>query len=161
MHTAQPPGVTRLHVGTRWTQSPSPQVSEGGDCTRKPRLLRPRTEFQHRVEAMVFLGVDHTFPSMNELCSVLILPEWVQEAEVHSVTKRHQGVSGLWGGGVGGGSSRTGGNGPQFPPCSRLVKCLYMNHVSNNHPLLFSRFFHAFLKEHVCLLGFPTGREAT
>ena len=45
--------------------------------------------------------------------------------------------------------------------CSRLVKCRYMNRVSNNHPLLFSRFFHAFLKEHVCLLGFPIGREAT
>ena len=66
MHTAQPPGLTRLHVVTRWTKSPPPQVSEGGDCTRKPRLLRPRTEFQHRVEAMVFLAVDHTLPSMEK-----------------------------------------------------------------------------------------------
>ena len=66
MHTAQPPGLTRLHVVTRWTKSPPPQVSEGGDCTRKPRLLRPRTEFQHRVEAMVFLAVDHTLPSMKK-----------------------------------------------------------------------------------------------
>lgn len=46
---------------------------------------------------MVFLGVDHTLPSMNELCSVLILPEWVQEPEVQSVTRGHQVVSGLWG----------------------------------------------------------------
>ena len=66
MHTAQPPELTSLHVGTRWTQSLPPQVSEGGDCTRKPHLLRPRTEFQHRVEAMVFLAVDHTLPSMKE-----------------------------------------------------------------------------------------------
>ena len=44
-------------------ESTPPQVSEGGDCTRKPRLLRPRTEFQHRVEAMVFLAVDHN-PSL-------------------------------------------------------------------------------------------------
>ena len=55
-----------------------------------------------------------------------------------------------------GANSRAGGNGPQSPPCARLPKCLYMNRVSNNHPLLFSCFFHAFLKEHVCLwLGFP------
>ena len=47
-------------------ESTPPQVSEGGDCTRKPRLLRPRTEFQHRVEAMVFLAVDHTLPSMKK-----------------------------------------------------------------------------------------------
>ena len=59
-------------------------------------------------------------------------------------------------------NSRTRGNGPQFPPCARLVKHLYMKQVSNNYALLFSCFCHAFLKEHVCLwLGFPTGREAT
>ena len=64
---------------------------------------------------------------------------------------------------VGGGRCKLqdSGNGPQFPPCARLVKRLYMNRVSNNHALLFSPFFHAFLKEHVCLwLGFPIGREA-
>ena len=83
---------------------------------------------------------------------VLILLEGVQEAEVHLVTRRHQGESGP----QGGANSRAGGNGPQFPPCARLPKRLYMNRVSNNHPLLFSCFFHAFLKEHVCLwLGFP------
>ena len=82
------PGVTRLHMGTRWTQSPPP-VSEGGDHIRKPRLLRPRTELQH------------TLPSVNDLCPVLILPEGVQEAEVCPVTRRHQGESGPWGGGGG------------------------------------------------------------
>ena len=45
-----------------------------------------------------------------------------------------------------GANSRTRGNGPQFPPCARLVKRLYMNRVSNNHALLFSRFYHAFFK---------------
>ena len=109
------------------------------------------------VEAVVFLRVDHTLPSVNNLCPVLILLEGVQEAEVHLVTRRHQGESGP----QGGANSRAGGNGPQSPPCARLPKHLYMNRVSHNHPLLFSRFFHAFLKEHVCLLGFPIGREAT
>ena len=76
-------------------------VSEGGDRTRKPRLIRPGTELQQRVEAMVFLRVDHTLPSVNDLCSVLILPEWVQEAKVHPVTRRHQGESEPPWGGVG------------------------------------------------------------
>ena len=123
------PGVTRQHVETRWTQSP-PLVSEGGDHTRQPRLLRPRTELQH------------TLPSVNDLCPVLILLERVQEAEVHPVTRRHQGASEP----QGGANSRAGGNGPQFPPCARLPKRLYVNHVSNNHPLLFSLFFHTVLK---------------
>ena len=110
---------------------------------------------------MAFLRVDHTLPSVNDLCPGLILPEGVQEAEVHPVTRRHQGESGPRGSGEGE-NSRTRGNGPQFPPCARLVKRLYMNHVSNNQPLLFSHFFHAFLKERICLwLGFPIGREAT
>ena len=117
-------------------------MSEVGDRTRKPRLLRPRTELRHRVEPMVFSRVDHTLPSVNNLCPVLILLEGVQEAEVHLVTRRHQGESGP----QGGANSRAGGNGPQFPPCARLPKRLYMNRVSNNHPLLFSLFFHTFLK---------------
>ena len=54
------------------------------------------------------------------------------------------------------------GQWPSVPSCARLLKRLYRNRVSNDHPLLFSAFFHAFLKEDVCLwLGFPTGREAT
>ena len=64
--------------------------------------------------------------------------------------------------GAEGANPRTRGNGPRFPPCARLVKRLYMNHVSNNHPLLFSCFCHAFLKERASLwLDFPTEREAT
>ena len=60
--------LSRLHVGTRWTQS-VPQVSEGGDRARKPHLLRPRAEFQHREEAVVFLRADYTLPFVNDLCS--------------------------------------------------------------------------------------------
>ena len=64
--------------------------------------------------------------------------------------------------GGGGCKLQESSKGPQFPPCARLVKCLYMNCASNNHPLLFSSFCQASLKEWVCLwLGFPTGREAT
>ena len=76
----------------------------------------------------------------------------------------HQKTRGEWAMGrrAEGANSRIRGNGPQFPPWARLVKSLYMNRVSNNHPLLFSGFCHVFLKERVCLwLGFPTGREAT
>ena len=82
---------------------------------------------------------------MNDLCPGLILPEWAQEAEVHPVTRRHQGESGPRAVGEGA-NSRTWGNSPQFPPCSRLAKRLYMNHVSNNQALLFSHFSHAFFK---------------
>ena len=93
---------------------------------------------------------------MNDLCPVLTLPEGVQEAEVRSASRRQQGESGPWGSGWRC-KLEESGNGPQFSPCARLVKCLYMNCVSNNHPLLFSGFCHAFLKERVCLwLGFPT-----
>ena len=56
------PGVTRMHEGTKWTQSPPPWVSEGGDSTRKPRLLRPGTELGHRVGAILFLR--STTPSL-------------------------------------------------------------------------------------------------
>ena len=51
--------VSRMHVGKKWTQSLSPgvrqEVSEGADPDRKPCLLRPRTEFQYREEAKVFV----------------------------------------------------------------------------------------------------------
>ena len=36
-------------------KAPPPWVSEGGDSPRKQRLLRPRTELRHRVEAVGFL----------------------------------------------------------------------------------------------------------
>ncbi|XP_043730906.1 probable histone-lysine N-methyltransferase PRDM7 [Cervus elaphus] len=38
------------------------------------------------------------------------------------------------GAGAEGAKSRTRGNGPQFPPCARLVKRLYMNHDSGQAP---------------------------
>ena len=53
------------------------------------------------MEAVAFLRVDHTLPSVNDLGPVLILPEGVREAEVRPVTRRHQGESGPRGGGGG------------------------------------------------------------
>ena len=47
----------------------------------------------------------------------------------------------------------------KFLPCVVVVKCLH-ELCQNYHPLLFSAFFHAFLKEHICLwLGFPMPQE--
>ena len=92
---------------------------------------------------MAFLRVDYTLPSVNDLCLVLILPEYVQEAEFCPVTRRYQGESEPWAGVGWWGQVLTpklGATTLSSLPVVRLVKCLYMNCVSNNHPLLFSRF---------------------